>query len=197
MSGYLDAMRACEPEAFESRYRSKVDPWNFETSPYEQARYRTILTSLSRPNYRTAFEPGCSIGVLTAGLASRCAKVIATDVSATALARARERCAALDNVRFVLASLSAFTPTGNDLELIVFSEIGYYFDRDSLACIVRRLAGQLASGGEWVGSHWLGSSPDHLLHGDEVHAVLDAEPALTRTRASRHEGFRLDSWIRR
>jgi Nodulation protein S (NodS) len=55
--------------SFEAKYRHSPDPWQFAASPYEQRRYAAILRSLSRARYSRAFEPGCSVGVLTAALA--------------------------------------------------------------------------------------------------------------------------------
>jgi SAM-dependent methyltransferase len=88
------ARTACSPEAFETMYRQSRDPWNFATSEYERGRYRAILDALLRGSYRRAFEPGCSIGELTARLACRCDRIVATDVAPSAVALARERCRA-------------------------------------------------------------------------------------------------------
>ena len=42
-----------------------------------------------RERYASAFEPGCSIGVLTAQLAPRCDRLLACDVAAAAVESAR------------------------------------------------------------------------------------------------------------
>ena len=49
---------------FEEMYRDSDDPWEFGTSPYEQRKYAVTVASLPRSRYRSAYEPGCSIGVL-------------------------------------------------------------------------------------------------------------------------------------
>ena len=49
---------------FDEMYRDVEDPWNFETSHYEQRKYAITVASLPRSRYRSAYEPGCSIGVL-------------------------------------------------------------------------------------------------------------------------------------
>ena len=51
-------------------------------------------------------------------------------------------------------------------------------------------------GGELIAVHWLGSSDDHMLHGDEVHATLRDSLPLNRVRYERDGLFRLDSWVR-
>src|SRR5947209_12210075 len=49
----------------------------------------------------TVLDIGCGLGRLTRALAGRCAEVVAIDVSADMLARARELNAQLDNVRWL------------------------------------------------------------------------------------------------
>jgi SAM-dependent methyltransferase len=188
------ALPACSPEAFERRYREDADPWHFASSAYELNRYDVTLRYLRRARYRRAFEPGCSIGILTSRLAERCDEVLATEVSPSALARARARCADFNNVRFELHNLRDAPPAG-PFDLVVFCELGCYFLREQLASIASTLATLLEPGGEFVAVHWLGASEDHLLHGDEVHTILSQSLPMRRVRSARHMGFRLDSWI--
>jgi SAM-dependent methyltransferase len=188
------ATPACSADAFEQRYRANPDPWNFASSDYEHYRYRITLEHLSRSRYCRAFEPGCSVGVLTAHLAERCDEVVATDISRTALSQAYARCADLDNVQFVHASVESNLPFGR-FDLIVFSEIGYYFLPEKLACLSKRLGAVLESGGEFMAVHWLGESEDHVLHGDEVHDVLQQNLRLAHKVSQRYECFRIDTWI--
>ena len=49
---------------------------------YEQRKYAITMALLPYRRYRHAFEPGCSVGVLTEQLASRCDRVTSTDVAA-------------------------------------------------------------------------------------------------------------------
>lgn len=183
------------PDAFETLYRSSPDPWQFATSPYEQFRYATTLGSLQRAAYATAYEPGCSIGALTTSLAGLCEHVIATDIAPSAVARARERCRNLGNVTVRLATGLTDLPE-EVLDLIVFSEIGYYFEVATLETYASALGRQLHSGGEFIAVHWLGNSADHVLHGDVVHETLLASLNLSWIGGTRHDGFRIDSWVR-
>jgi trans-aconitate methyltransferase len=181
--------------SFELRYQTARDPWNFATSPYERGRYGEILRGLSKARYRSAFEPGCSVGELTVQLASRCDRIFATDVAPTAVGRARRRCARCSNVAIACADLVDGIPAG-PFDLIIFSEIGYYFEREELAGIARRLCPTIEPGGEFVAVHWLGHSKDHALHGDAVHRVLERSLDLERIDGHRMPGFRIDRWIR-
>jgi hypothetical protein len=73
----MNAASAVSQEAFEARYLQRPDPWRFAESPYELARYLTILSSLGRRAYATVYEPGCSVGVLTRQLAtSRSSQIV-------------------------------------------------------------------------------------------------------------------------
>ena len=186
---------ATSAEAFDAKYRADPDPWNFAGSAYERGRYAATLAALGRPRYEMAYEPGCSVGELTVQLASRCTHVLATDLSATAVARAALRCRGHENVTVRVAAGPAEVPPVS-LDLIVFSEIGYYFDAAPLTRFATRLAGALAPGGEWIAVHWLGHSVDHKLHGDQVHEGLRGCLPLTWISGARHSGFRIDSWVR-
>ena len=79
------------PEYFERLYAASPDPWGFTTRWYEERKYALSLAMLPRRRYAEAFEPGCSIGVLTALLTPRCDRLLSWDVSAEAVRRARER----------------------------------------------------------------------------------------------------------
>jgi protein-L-isoaspartate O-methyltransferase len=187
---------ACSEAAFDARYRQSTDPWDFTTSAYERERYQTTIAALTRSSYRRAFEPACSVGELTARLAPLCGHLIATDFARTAVSRARQRCAAFSNVRVAHADLARGSPPG-PFDLIVFSEVGYYFDRGTLIEIAAQLEGKLDSGGEFLAVHWLGHSADHVLHGDTVHEILAGCLTLEWIKGGRHEGFRIDTWVRR
>ena len=192
-------MNACArtrpSDAFEALYRENSDPWNFAASGYERSRYAATLVALSRTSYGTAFEPGCSVGELTAELATRCARVIATDIAPTAVARARHRCQNWPHVDIACADLSAGIPDSL-FDLVVFSEIGYYFELSDLRTLVATIARQLQPGGEFIAVHWLGHSADHVLHGDMVHELLRQSLPLQWRTGARHAGFRIDSWVR-
>lgn len=180
---------------FDAIYRNSDDPWNFETNPEEQARYKAILRSLPDRIFRRVFEPGCSIGVLTQRLAEHCNQLEAIDISSEAIALARRRCSYLANVHIRQASLPWYWPNGT-FDLIVFSEIGYYFEADDLASVCCRLVDLLESGGTLVAGHWRGSSADHILDGKTVHEIISKTPGLRSSLFEQHPGFLLQRWDR-
>lgn len=91
---------ARDPGYFDALYAVDADPWRFETSAYEAAKYDATLAALPVARYASAVEVGCSIGVLTQRLASRCDALLGVDVAQTALDRAAARCAEQAHVRF-------------------------------------------------------------------------------------------------
>lgn len=184
------------PAFFEAKYQKNVDPWSFSSKPSELFRYEHILGALAHRRYASAFEPGCSIGVLTEQLASVCDHVYALDFSATATARARERCAALPHVTVECASIPDVLPSAIT-DLLVLSEIGYYLPLAEWTALARSMIEPLGSGATVLAAHWLGYSEDHALSGDEVHAALLALPSLTLEYSERYPTFRLDRLVRR
>ena len=117
------------PSYFDRVYADDPDPWSFETSTYENEKYAVTLAELPRARYHSAFEIGCSIGVLTEQLAARCDALLSVDVAERALEQARTRCADLPHVRCdVLRVPEAFPDALFDL--IVVSEVGYYWSLD-------------------------------------------------------------------
>ncbi len=181
---------------FEAKYRLNPDFWNFESSPYEQARYAAMMNVLQGKRYKRAFEPGCSIGAFTLRLASLCDRVEATDISPTAVAEARQHCKDMPHVEVSQRSLPDRMPEGF-FDLIVFSEIGYYFTSEQLSALGGELISRILPSGTLFATHWLGQSEDHCLTGDQVHDILGSLAGVSLEHSERHAGFRLDLWTRR
>lgn len=183
------------PAYFDQVYQANRDPWNFETSPYEQEKYATTLAALPRSLYPEAFEIGCSLGMLTAQLAPRCGKLLAVDVSEAALAQARARCANLPPVELRLMRVPEQFPT-QQFDLIVLSEVGYYWAKADLTRATGQLVAALKPGGQLLLVHWTPPVHDYPLTGDDVHEHFLAQTThngpLTHLRGLRHETYRLD-----
>lgn len=160
-------------DAFERMYAANDDPWNFADAQAEQRRYAITVASLPWPRYRRCFEPGCSIGALTERLAAVADQVVAQDASPTATRHAAARVAEHANVEVRVGAIPEVWPDGA-FDLVVFSDIGYYWDVDELEVIAARLRASTEPGGHLIGVHWLGESADHLLAGAVVHDVLNA-----------------------
>jgi SAM-dependent methyltransferase len=181
-------------EQFERLYRSARDPWEFATSPYEQHKYDVTVAALPRPRYRRCFEPGCSIGALTSRLAARVDEVIAADASVTATRIATERLQSFPNVVVTNDSIPDQWPDA-DFDLIVWSELGYYWDQTELRPIIEHARSLLTDDGHFLSVHWLGHSNDHLLSGAEVHSIITESFGVPIVHHSEPQ-FVLDLWTR-
>jgi len=158
-------------EYFEDVYGANDDPWGFETSPYEAAKYAATIAALPRARYRSGFEIGCSLGVLTERLALVCDHLIAVDTVAEIVKRAVERCGPLPHVEVRRMHLPEEFPDGR-FDLIVLSEVGYYFSLPALTAVRDRLCASLEKKGHLLLVHWTPFVHDYPLTGDEVHAVF-------------------------
>jgi cyclopropane fatty-acyl-phospholipid synthase-like methyltransferase len=164
---------ALEPGYFDALYAGSADPWGFETSPYEDAKYTATLAALDGRHYADAIEVGCSIGVLTARLAPSCDRLLATDVATAAIEIARRRCAEMPHVTFALSTLPDHVPPGR-FDLILLSEVLYYFDTAGIAAVASAVRGMALPGADVLLVHWLGPTPDYPHTGDEAVTAFEA-----------------------
>ena len=187
-----------DPGYFESMYADSADPWGFDDRWYERRKYALTLAALPRPHYRRAFEPGCSIGVLTAQLARRCDRVVATDVVPRALASARDRVrreGVADRVDLDRASLLDPWPAGT-FDLVVLSEVLYYLTPADLGIVLGRAVDALEEGGTLVAVHWQHPVPEYPQTGHAVHDAVAARDGLRRVGSYRDADFHLDVYTR-
>ncbi|TFC94807.1 MULTISPECIES: bifunctional PIG-L family deacetylase/class I SAM-dependent methyltransferase [Cryobacterium] len=176
---------------FEDFYAGRHDPWGFETRWYEERKRFLTLAALPRRRFRAALELGCSIGVLTAGLADRCDSVLAVDISEQPLLVARARLAEQPSVSFTRRTLPSEWPDGS-FDLIVLSEVGYYFSAAELIGVLERCRDSLADGGAIVACHWRHPVPEYPLSGDQVHTELGRLAGFERTVEHRERDFLLE-----
>ena len=176
---------------FARMYAGSDDPWGFRSRWYEQRKRDVTLAALTRPRYRRAFEPGCSIGVLTAGLAARCDELVASDIDDRALAAARAATDGQDHVLVTRLEVPEAWPDGM-FDLVVVSELGYYLDPEALDLLLDRAVGSLSPHGTLLACHWRHPVADYPATGDAVHDRLLARAELTSAVRHVEEDFRLD-----
>jgi len=176
---------------FDQMYAATEDPWGLATRWYEARKYALSLALLPQRHYREAFEPGCSVGVLTTMLAERCGQVLAWDASASAARSAASRTAGLPNVCVRHAAIPGDWPPGQ-FDLIVFSEVLYYFAGRALGEVLDAGVASLRPGGTLLAVHWRHPVADYPRSGDDVHRVLAARRDLVlragHTEADFHAG---------
>lgn len=176
---------------FDALYEQATDPWGFENRWYESRKRAITMASLPRERFSNAFEPGCSIGVLTGELAGRCDALLASDIASAPLEVARARLAERPWVRFEQRRLPKDWPDGT-FDLVVLSEIGYYCSATDLAQLIERAAVSLAPAGVLVACHWRHPVEDYPISGDQVHATLRSRSGLAVLAGHVEEDFRLD-----
>lgn len=178
-----------EPAYFERMYADSDDPWHLAGNPYEQRKYALTVASLPRQRYRRAFEPGCSIGLLTALLAPRCDELLATDPVPEPLARARDRVPA-PHVSFQQSALPDWPP--GELDLVVLSEVLYFLSAGVRAQVLTHVVDSLGADGHVVLVDWRHPFAEAACTGDEAHDQFRASPGLARLVEHVEDDFRLE-----
>ena len=180
---------------FEQMYATDPDPWSFESRWYDGRKHTLTTAALPRARYRSGYEPGCSTGALTRLLAPRCDALLAVDGVASAVATARHRLAAQPHVTVGQGRLPYDWPR-QTFDLIVLSELGYYFDDTDLDVLLAQTVATLEPGGDLVALHWRHPVAEHARSGDEVHDRIAATPGLELTSQHVEADFLLDVYAR-
>ena len=180
---------------FDGMYAAAADPWGFEERWYERRKYAISLAMLPRERYRAAFEPGCSIGVFTRMLAPRCGTLLAWDLAAAAVKAAAARTADLPHVRAEQRDIPGQWPSGR-FDLIVLSEVLYYFGDHDLVGVLKHAAASLEPDGTLLAVHWRHPVAEYPRSGDDVHRVLAAQPGLAPLAVHSEFDFLAEVYIR-
>ena len=180
---------------FDAMYQAASDPWGFEDRWYEQRKYAISLALLPERQYRHAFEPGCSIGVLSRMLAGRCDRLLSCDGAEAAVRAAVRRTRDLPQVLVERRQIPRQWPGGR-FDLVVFSEILYYLGDSDLDQVLSCGVGALQPGGTLLAVHWRHPVADYPRSGDDVHQALAARPGLARLVSHQEPDFVAEVYIR-
>lgn len=178
-------------EHFDKLYAGKPDPWDLGTKWHDRRKYALTVASLPQSRYRNCFEPGCSIGELTKLVAPRCDRLLAVDFAAAAVSRARDAVCGFSHVQVERAVLPDELPD-DCYDLIILSELLYYFDRDDLNRLLDGLLRRLEPGGDLIAVHWRASDRCYGYDGFNVHSALAARPEVVGLVHHEDENFVLD-----
>ncbi len=193
---------AVPPEAsfsldhFIGLYEAKDDPWDNETKWSDQRKYAVAMASLPRARYRSAYEPGCAVGVLSVMLAARCDAVLAVDCVDEAVAQARTAVDKLSHVRVERALLPAELPD-DTFDLIVIGDLLYYLSAEDLALMLDGVLARLEPGGDLLVAHFRDRENPGGYDGFNVHAEVAARPELDRLVHHEDEWFVVDVFRKR
>ena len=183
---------------FERLYSASDDPWRVRDSWYEQRKRALILAGLPHARFANAYEPGCGNGELSAALASRCERLLASDASDAAVRLARARLADRTHVTIAQHVLPAQWPAGErgPFDLIVISELAYYLEQADLDRLIGATVTSLAGAGTLALCHWRHDFDDRQLGTAAIHDAFAARPELARTVRHAEHDFLLDIWTR-
>ena len=188
--------KSLDTSYFEAAYAWAPDPWNL-AGDYEREKYAVTLAALPKQSYESALEVGCSIGILTRELASRCDRLLSLDAAQAALDQAKHRCADVAAVRFEQMFVPEQWPQ-EVFDLILLSEVVYYMDEQDVGRLASKAAHSLAASGDIVLVHWTGET-NYPLTGDEAAGLfIDLiAPSVEVVRRDRYPTYRLDVLSRR
>lgn len=155
-------------ERFFEEIWAQEDAWALDSSAFEHARYNALIAALDTRRYGKALEIGCGAGAFTARLAPLANHILAMDISATAIEKARQRLADLEQVTLRSANvMEADHSQDGPFDLIVFSETVYYlgwlYPFFDMAWLASELYRATAPGGRMLLANSLGVPGDYLL----------------------------------
>lgn len=157
-------------EYFRALWADSPDPWDHAGRWYEQRKYDMTVAALPAQRYRHVVEPACGIGLLTLGLARRADRVSASDRFPEAVEAAQRRCAGLANVTVGIGDVRD-GPPNERYDAAVLSEVLYYFDEAVAIDTLRSWHDACTPGGHLLLVHYRPRVTDHVLSGDDVHAL--------------------------
>ncbi|MDT0677523.1 bifunctional PIG-L family deacetylase/class I SAM-dependent methyltransferase [Autumnicola musiva] len=190
-----EAKPAVNISYFDDLYSNDDDPWDFETSPYEQKKYNKTLDAIPERNFKNALEIGCANGVFTALFAPQCKRLLALDLNRNAVESARKRCSHLPQCHFMKWDVANGLPS-SDFDIIILSEVAYYFEEEKLQVLFANINDALAPGGILVMVHWTAYVRSYPLTGLQVHEVFakDYSNLFRLINSERQELYDLVVW---
>ena len=167
------------PDYFDAMYAAAPDPWSLRSRWYEARKYAISIAMLPRQRYHNAFEPGCSVGVLSGMLAARCDRLLSCDMTAAAVKAAAVHTARFANVTVEQRAIPGDWPPGR-FDLIVLSEFLYYFAGADLDRVLDLSLAALRPAGTLLVVHWRHEVAEYPRSGDDVHAALGRRAGLAK-----------------
>lgn len=169
-------------------------------SENERAKYARTFDLCGAGPFDRALEIGCGEGLFTALLAPRCRSLLALEISSRAVRRAQERLAPHEWVSVRRATLPADYPDGQ-FDLIVASDVLYYWTNEDLRRTIPLIDDSLAVGGRLVTLHYV-RPVAAVSTGETVHDTLSETvtlfPVLSETREiGEDRPYRIDVWDKR
>lgn len=152
------------------RVWSAGDAWGFESSEFERDRYDFLAGLVSDRRYARAVEIGCGSGCFTPRIAGLADHVLAMDVAAAAIERARRQAlpAGAGRVEYLAANAMEHDfAAGGPWNLIVLAEtiysLGWLYSAFDLGMFSLHLRESLAAHGRLLLANTYGAERDWLM----------------------------------
>jgi SAM-dependent methyltransferase len=172
------AKRAEEARSFfDGVWRS--DQWALDTDPFEAAKYQRQLELIGDRRYERVLEVGCGSGVFTRLLGRLAKRVVALDVSAAAIERARAAGDVGGAIDYRVASAIGYEPQADcPFDLVVMSEtiyyIGWLYTFFQVSWLAAELFDATADGGRFLMTNTYSVGHTSWLHRPlQVHTYRD------------------------
>jgi SAM-dependent methyltransferase len=154
------------------------DPWELESSEFEQAKYARQLAMVNDRRYTRVLEIGCGAGRFTQLLSRTADRVVAIDVAPTAIGRAQAILSKPGVVDFSVANIMDYDARAEGpWDLIVMSETIYYlgwlYPFFDVAWLATELFAATRTGGRLLMANTQSGTEDHLLHPWLIHTYRD------------------------
>jgi SAM-dependent methyltransferase len=164
--------------AFFDNLWKRGDPWDLESSEFEQDKYARQLEMIDGRRYAHVLEIGCGAGAFTLLLAGIADRVIALDVAPSAIARAREAGADPKVVDFRVANIMDYDLRAEGpWDLVVMSETIYYlgwlYPFFNVAWLASELFTTTNDAGRLLMANTYGGTEDYLLRPWLIHTYRD------------------------
>ncbi len=190
----MNADTSAREQTFDNLFREQVDPWDFETSGYEQAKRAETIAALDGRRFERLCELGCATGVLTAELAPYAIELLALDVSQMALKRARMKLRAAKHVKLLHAEVPHDWPTG-PFDGIVISEVLYFLSEDEIIDVSQLAFHSLMPGGTCLLVNWTGEN-SNPIDGNEAVRLFGSSARWTKDLVSKAALYRIDRFTK-
>lgn len=182
------------PDAyFDAVYARTDDPWHYRSRWFEARKRALLVAMLDRPRFRSAFEPGCANGELTALLAPRCDRLLAADRHPRAIEAATRRNADAPQVEVASIKVPWEWPQ-RSFDLVVVSEFAYYLAAEQVAWLAQRIRTSMDGDGLLVACHWLHPFDERACATAEVHRLLQAETGFQPIAEYREDDYCIQAW---
>ncbi len=165
-------------QSFFEELWKRGDPWNIETSEFEQRRCARLLEILSPRRHAKVLEIGCAAGAFTRFLAQVADRVVALDISPAAVACARETWTGPESIEFRVANIIEYDPRAEGpWDLVVMSDmiyfLGWLYPFFDVAWLAMELFAATSVGGQLLLANCYGGMGDYLMRPSLIRTYRD------------------------